>query len=150
MSSKGYATPLRIEGGALPLLQRLYLLICLVAAVTLLFLQLPYLLNLFFLAAFSWLSVRVWKTRAELGGTPVSLVWDADQRWWWLQNGVEQQLQLCGDSFLSGSVSILNFREPDSGRRSSLVLMPSVTGAGRYRQLLVRFKISADPLGSDA
>jgi hypothetical protein len=116
---------------------------------TLLWLPVPVIVSRLLLLLFSVLAMRTWSSRTELGGVPVQLVWDAAQRWWWTQGGVEKQLQLCGDSYLSRHLCILNFTEPSAGKRHSLILMPAGSGTEPYRRLLVRFRVSADPLGTE-
>lgn len=150
MSSKEYAVPLRIEGRALAPLQRLYLLFCSMVGMTLLWLPVPVVPDLLLLLLFTLIARHTWKGRTELGGAPVQLVWDAAQRWWWTQGGVEQQLQLCGDSYLSRRLCILNFTEPAARKRRSLILMPAGSGTEPYRRLLVRFRVSTDPLGRES
>lgn len=143
MSSKGYATPLRIEVGNNGLLRRLFLLFVILTTLVLLWVPWPLPLSLFLLAAFIVLASRVWSQRAELGGPQVRLVWDAEQHWWWQQQDRTEQLQLLGESYLSTSLVVLNFCKTDSRRRRSVVITPASIGRDTFRQLLVRFKLSA-------
>jgi len=146
MSSKGYATPLRIDVVALGAVRSLYLLFCALAVVCLLWLPLPVPLLLLSVVLFLATARHVWSVRGELGGRPAALVWDAAQRWWCSQGGRERELELCGDSYLSTWLCILNFREPVRGKRHAFIVMPEGTGRERYRQLLVRFRISGKSL----
>lgn len=147
MSSQGYATPLRLESGALPLLQRLYLLFSVLVVAVLVGLPVPLWLSAAAIALFLFAAYRVWRLRSELGGAAVALVWDAEQRWWWQQAGREHELELQGSSYLSTWLVILNWRERDSGKSFALVLSPASIGDDTFRRLLVRFRIERDPLG---
>lgn len=78
-----------------------------------------------------------WSRRCELGAGPVTLVWDAEGRWWW-RGEDETELLLCGDSYLSPRMIILNLAHPDTRRRRSLVLFPASVGEVCFRRLSVR------------
>lgn len=84
------------------------------------------------------LAWNCWRQRCELGGEHITLIWDAEGRWWWQQDKDEAELVLCGDSYLSFGMVILNFYHPDSGMRRSLVLFPASVGPVRFRRLRVR------------
>jgi len=144
MSSKGYATPLRLESAAVPPLQQLYLLFVGLVLIVLASTPLPYGLQLPLLLSCVLLAWRVWHRRSELGAGPVSLVWDAEQRWWWHQGGREVELQLRGDSYLSARLIVLNFREAGSARRYSLVLLPRSLGEETFRRLRVRLRLEQE------
>lgn len=142
MSSKGYATPLRLEVGANPILKRLYLAMASCAFATLLLLPVAIAIRiaaLLFLLIVVW---QVWRWRTELGGTPVQLVWDGEQRWWWTQEGKEYAAELQADSYLSTWLVVLNFRLSESRRSQSLVLTPAAIGDDLFRRMSVRFRIT--------
>ncbi len=142
MSSKGYATPLRFEVAANPLLQRLTLIMVLSAMATLLMLPMPIIARVAALLVLLAVLRQVWRQRAELGGMPVQLVWDGEQRWWWSQGGREDAAELLGDSTLASRLLVLNFRLTESGRRQAVVLTPAAIGDDLFRRLSVRFRIS--------
>ncbi len=140
MSSKGYATPLRIEVGANPLLRRLYLGMSGCAVLTLLLLPLPLPMNILAVMVLLLLATRVWQRRAELGGRPVKLVWDGEQQWWW-QDEDETAVELSGDSYLATCLAVLNFRTPGAVSRA-VVLTPKGIGEELFRRMRVRFQIT--------
>ncbi|MCW8840987.1 MAG: hypothetical protein OQL05_12110 [Gammaproteobacteria bacterium] len=144
MSSKGYATPLRIEVAANRLLRRLYLAFVVLTLSVLPGLPLSLYVTLPGAALFLWMARRQWRLRPELGGEPVSLVWDAEQRWWWSQGARTVELQLLGDSYLSAVLVALNFRPPESRRRRSLLLTPVGIGEENFRRLQVRFRLTGE------
>ena len=144
MSSPGYATPLRLEVGANRLLRRLYLAFVVLTLCSLLSLPLALWVTLPGALLFLGVALRQWRLRAELGGGAVGLVWDAEQRWWWSQGGDTVELQLRGDSYLSVPLMALNFREPERGRRRSLLLTPAGIGQEPFRRLLVRLRLSGE------
>lgn len=141
MSSKGYATPLALDVHPNKLLRTLYLLFVLQAGAVLLWLPLP-----FFACALVFLlfliPVRMtWQKRPDLGGTPVRLVWDEQQRWWWSQGGETIEFALQGESYVSSSLVVLCFRQIEGKGRRSLVLTPRSVGMDTFRRLLVRFRV---------
>lgn len=140
MSSKGYATPLRLEIGADPLLRRLFLGMTFSAVVTLLWLPLPIMVNLLAALLLLWFVRHVWYRRAELGGTPVKLVWDGEEQWWWNSGGVEIAVVLQDDVYLTPLLVVLNFYA--NGTRRSAVLTPAAIGEESFRRMLVRFRIT--------
>jgi hypothetical protein len=142
MSSKGYATPLRLEVGANPLLHRLYLGMSVAAVVALITLTFPLLVKLLIVVLSLTIVVRVWHQRAELGGVPVQLVWDGEQRWWWTQEGREHAVELLGDSYLTSRLVVLNFLFTESRRRRAVVLTPAALGEETFRRMRVRFQIT--------
>lgn len=141
MSSKEYATPLRLEIGINRLLRVIFLLFCVLVGAVLLWLPWPLPLSLIVLMLFSGAAANVWCRRAELGGPPVSLVWDGEQRWWWSQAEHTLQLNLLGDSYLSSSLVILNFRQSGARRCYSLLLTSGAVGRETFRRLLVRLRL---------
>lgn len=147
MSSKGYATPLRINATSLPMLRRLYLGFASLVSVMLLLLPLAPWLTFLLLVGFVATARLVWLKRCELAGSTVELLWDAQQRWWWTQDNREYLLELCSDSFLSRRFCILNFHDAARKRRHSVVLMPEGSGSRCYRQLLVRFRTGGAAAG---
>jgi hypothetical protein len=144
MSSKKYATPLRLDAAAVRPLQISYLAFVILTLAVLSGSPLPLLLRLLAVAVFAAAARRVWLRRSELGGGPVHLVWDGGQRWWWSQRGTERQLRLLGNSYLSPRLVVLNFRGVESGRRCSLVLLPASIGEEQFRRLLVRFRVERE------
>lgn len=142
MSSQGYATPLRFEVAANTLLQRLTLVMALSVGTTLLMLPIPIVARIAALLVLLIIVWRVWCRRAELGGVPVQLVWDGEQRWWWCQGGREDAAELLGESTLASRLLVLNFRLTESGRRQAVVLTPAAVGDVLFRRLSVRFRIS--------
>ncbi|MFO7592950.1 MAG: protein YgfX [Pseudomonadota bacterium] len=144
MSSKEYATPLRIEVGVNRLLRGIFLLFCALVGAVLLWLPWPLPLKMALMVSCFAAVSNVWSRRAELGGRPVSLVWDAEQRWWWRQAGRTVPLALLGNSYLSSSLVVLNFRHTDSRRRYAVVLSPRAVGAETFRRLSVRLKLSGE------
>jgi hypothetical protein len=142
MSSKGYATPLRLEVGSNPQLQRLYLAMALAATVAVFSLSLPFTVRLIVVTGLLYAVWHVWQQRAELGGSPVQLVWDGEQQWWWSQQGREQAVELQGDSYLTSRLVVLNFLVVESGRRSAVVLTPAALGEEMFRRMRVRFQIT--------
>lgn len=144
MSSPEYATPLRIEVGENRLLRRLYLSFVLLTLLTLLWLPLSLWMTLPGALLFLALARRQWRLRPELGGGAVGLVWDAEQRWWWSQDGETLELLLRGDSYLSAVLVALNFRVPESRRRRSLLLTPAGIGQQEFRRLLVRIRLDGE------
>ncbi len=142
MSSKGYATPLRLEVSSNPLLRRLYLIMALAATIAMISLPLPFIARLIGVAGLLYAVWRVWKQRAELGGSQVQLVWDGEQQWWWSQQGRERVAQLQGDSYLTSRLVVLNFLFTESGRRSAVVLTPAALGEESFRRMRVRFQIT--------
>jgi hypothetical protein len=101
---------------------------------------LPPALRLPALLLFLLLAVRTWRRRSELGGAPVSLVWEAGPRWWWRQGGREEPLRLRGDSYRSARLVVLSFLPPQGGRRS-LIVLPSTVGEETFRRLQVRLQL---------
>jgi hypothetical protein len=85
-----------------------------------------------------------WRKRPDLGGPPVSLVWDEQQRWWWSQGGEATELALQGESYISPSLVVLSFKQSDGAGRRSLVLTPKSVGKDTFRRLLVRFHVEGD------
>lgn len=142
MSSKGYATPLRLEVGANPLLRRLYLGMAVAAVVALISLSLPLIVRLLMAILLLVVVVRVWHQRAELGGVPVQLVWDGEQQWWWTQEEREHAVILQGDSYLTPRLVVLNFQFAESSRRRAVVLTPATLGEESFRRMSVRFQIT--------
>jgi len=142
MSAKGYATPLRFEVGADRLLQRLYLGMLLLTVGSLGFLAFSLTTKFLLLLLLLVVARLTWYRRAELGGRPVQLLWDGEQRWWWTQGGVEQEVELLGESYLGSRLAVLNFRPVASRRRRALVLTAATIGSDTFRQLQVRFRIS--------
>jgi hypothetical protein len=142
MSSKGYATPLRLEIGANTLLQFLTLGMTACVVIVLLLLPLPFVANL--LAAFITLFLlrHIWYRRAELGGPSVKLVWDGEDQWWWTSDGNETAVVLQNDTYIMPHLVVLNFRVVGERRRCSAVLTPAATGAETFRRMLVRFQIT--------
>ncbi len=140
MSSKEYATPLRIEVRANPLLRRLYLGMSGSAVLTLLLLPLPLPINFLAVMVLLLFTTRVWQRRAELGGRPVTLVWDSEQQWWW-QDEYEYAVELCGDSYLATRLAVLNYRISGSASRA-VVLTPKGIGEELFRRMRVRFQIT--------
>lgn len=147
MSSKGYAAPLRLEVGpnrSLRILVALFVL-----AGTLVLIRLPVPLPFAVTAAILYLGLarREWCRRAELGGVPVSLLWDHEQRWWWSRDGESLELLLQGESFLSPVLVALNFRSIGGGhRRHAVVLTPAALGRETFRRLLVRLRLERGSL----
>jgi len=123
-------------------LQRLYLGMLFLAVVSLWFLPFPVMVTLSVCLLLLFYARRIWNRRAELGGEPVQLVWDGEQRWWWTQGGVEREAELLGESYLASRLVVLNFRFAESRGRRALVLTPTAIGNMLFRQLLVRFRIS--------
>lgn len=138
MSANILRQRLELECSALTWLRALFISVVLLSlwCILLLPLALPLvLLLLSFTIAVAW---RCWRQRCELGAEPVRLVWDAEGRWRWFQKGEEAELALCGDSYLSSAVVILNFTYPETRHRRSLVLSSASVGADRFRRLRVR------------
>ncbi len=142
MSSKGYATPLRFEVGANHLLQRLYLGMTVSAVIVFLLLPLPVLINVLGVCLLLFLVHRVWENRAELGGMPVQLVWDGEQRWWWRSEDGEDEIELLGDSYLVPGLVVLAFRIVGSRASRAVVLTPEAIGEEIFRRIQVRFQIT--------
>lgn len=142
MSSKGYATPLRLEIVVNPLLRRLYLGMSLCAVVVLLFLPLPVMANLSAVFLLLLCVRYVWRRRAELGGAAVKLVWDGEQRWWWTSDGREERVELQDDSYIVPRLAVLNFRVAGSRGSRAVVLTPEAIGREVFRLMQVRFRIT--------
>lgn len=142
MSSKGYATPLRLEVGSNPLLRCLYLVMALAATIAVSSLALPFTVRLIIVTGLLYAVWRVWQQRAELGGSAIQLVWDGEQQWWWSQQGREQAVELQGDSYLTSRLVVLNFLFTESGHRRAVVLTPAALGEERFRRMRVRFQVT--------
>lgn len=80
MARKPYATPLRLEVRASPVMQRLCLLFALFAATALLCSPLPLASRLLLLAVLLAGSWRGWQHCPTLSGRKLGLVWQADRR----------------------------------------------------------------------
>lgn len=141
MSDFRPAQRLELECKAVPGLHVLFLAALLLSLCCLVLLpwSLLMVMSLFMLTA--GLAWRCWRRRCELGAPAVTLLWDAEGRWWWRQAGEETELKLCGDSYLSSRMVILGFSHPDTGRQRSLILFPTSVGPALFRRLRVRLMI---------
>lgn len=138
MSAVKPAQRLELECGAVTGLRVQFAVVVLLSLCCILLLSLPLSVVLLLLMANVVLAWRCWRKRCELGASSVTLVWDAEGRWWWSQDGEETVLDLCGDSYRSTGMTILNFTHPDTQRRRSLIIFPASVGSVRYRRLSVR------------
>lgn len=141
MSSKGSAQRLQIECHHNALLRALFVTCMALAGVCLLLVPLSWPLLGFSLLLLLSLALRSWSSRCELGGERVSLLWDAEGRWWWCQGSEETELLLAGDSYLSSWMIVLNLRDPATARGHSMLLFPSSIGADLFRRLTVRLRL---------
>lgn len=146
MSSTGYATPLRLEVTGNPFLQRLFLLLLGAASLTLLLTSFRHPPLLVLIPLIIWLARREWRRRPELGGDPLSLVWDHEQRWWCRSDKDLHELGLLGDSYLSPHVVVLNFHRLPRHDGFALVLTPKGVGRDNFRHLLVRLRLSGEDI----
>lgn len=141
MSGNPVTQRLELECGAVMGLRALYFVALLgtTCCIALLPLALPLRFLLFAVTALmAWYG---WRQRCELGGEAVTLLWDTEGRWWWRQGGVETELTLCADSYLSSGIVILNFRHPETRVRRSLLLFPGAVGSVLFRRLRVRLAL---------
>lgn len=140
MSSKRYATPLRLEVGHSQWLQRLFLLFITLSLFSLWLTPLTLLPKggaALLLLTISW---RCWYHRAELGGEAVSLIWQG-QGWLWRQGGCERKLQLSGYSFVTPVLTLLTMRGREGGIGYSVVLFGDEHDTELLRRLRVRLHI---------
>jgi len=141
VSSRKSVQRLQIECHHNPLLRALFLAFTLLAAACLCILPLSWPLTGFSLLLLLSLAWRTWRLRCELDGERVSLLWDAEGRWWWCQGSEETELLLAGDSYLSSWMIVLNLRDPATARGYSMLLFPTSIGADRFRRLTVRLRL---------
>lgn len=141
MSARKTAPRLQLECSAVAKLRYLVVFVFVLSLLCIGILPVPLSLKALLLSVIAALYSHVRFGRCELSGMAVTLIWDAESRWWWLQQDIETELQLCADSYLSASMAILNFRHPVSGRRRSMVVFPSSVGAAGYRRLSVRLTL---------
>lgn len=145
MSGRKYAQRLQFECRPVTRLRLLFISSALLSELCVVVVPLSPLLKFSALLLIAAFAMGCWRNRCELGARAVTLTWDTDSRWWWAQKGEETELALCGDSYLSTGMVILNFRNPVSGRRQSLVLVPAAVGADVFRRLRVRLKLEGGP-----
>lgn len=141
MSARKYAQRLHLECSTVMRLRLLFVSAVLLSLLCTAVLPLSLLLKFLVLLLITLVALHCWRRRCELGAGTVTLTWDADSRWWWSQGGEETELALCGDSYLSTGMVILNFLNPASGRRRSLVLFPASVGCAVFRRLTVRLML---------
>ncbi len=141
MSSKGSEPRLQIECGHQRVLRTLFLSCVIMGSVCLLAVPLSWPLTGFSLSLLYGAAWHVWRTRCELGGAVASVLWDGEGRWWWYAGGEETELLLCGDSYLSTWLIVLNLRHPVTGRSRSLLLFPSGVRGDLFRRLTVRLRL---------
>lgn len=141
MPVKKYAPRLQLECSNVGKLRLLFASTVVLSQLCLATLPLSLSLKSLLLLLITVLAWRCWSRRCELGADPVTLIWDAENRWWWSQGGEERELVLCGDSYLSTGMVILNFSAPTSRIRRSLVLFPASVGAMNFRRLTVRLRL---------
>lgn len=145
MSSKGSAQRLQIECQHSPTLRLLFAGCIVLGVISLFLVSLPWPLTGFVLLLLFLLALRTWKSRCELGGAKVSLLWDGEGRWWWQQGGDEYELHLAGDTYLARWLIVLNLYDPQTKRGFSLLLLPGTTGEALYRRLSVRLRLEGRP-----
>lgn len=141
MAGNHFKQRLELECRAVARLRTLYILALMGAfgCITSLPLSLPWLsLLLALVTGGAW---HCWRQRCELGGVVVSLLWDAEGRWWWRQAGDERELRLRADSFLSSEMIILNFTHHETDCRHSVLLFPFSVGPAVFRRLRARLML---------
>lgn len=141
MSDHRTSQRLEFECTVVPGLRALFLIALLFSLCCIVLLPLPLLLVMPLFMLTAGLAWRCWRKRCELGAPAVTLLWDPEGRWWWLQAGEETELKLCGDSYFASGMVILNFSIPDSGRQRSMVLFPASVGPALFRRLRVRLML---------
>ena len=149
MSTRKYAKRLQVECTGLMAVRIGFIATIFLSLHSVAVLPLPLLLRLLLMLTVVLFARRCWLGRCELGAPPVTLTWDADDRWWWRQAGRETEMRLCGDSYLSTGLILLNFRYIDSRVSRSLVLFPAAVGIRLFRRLRVRLRLSGHLPGRD-
>lgn len=141
MSSKGSAQRLLIDCHHQQILRALFVSCTVAASACLLAVPLSWSLTVILLLLLYLLALRTWRARCELGGENVSLLWDAEGRWWWRQSGEEIELLLAGESYLSTWLIVLNLRHPLTGKGYELILCPAGSRKELFRRLTVRLRL---------
>ncbi len=146
MLSNAYAAPLRLEPVASPLLRLFVIMAYLLAAASTLLITAEPFLRLSMLLPLTVSLFWLWRSRQELNGRPLSLVWDGKGQWTWQQGGESAPLVLRGDSYLSEAVVILNFGQSAGVLPRSLVLLPDSLPQEVHRRLRVRLRLERKAL----
>lgn len=141
MLSTKFSRPLRLEPRPSSILKILCLLMAAITCLVVACLPMALTLKLPLWLLIPGLLLRSWQTRAELGGAGVILHRDADGQWFWQQRGEALPVRLCADSFVSLPIILLNFKETDTSRSYSLVLLHDSLPHDELRQLRVYLRM---------
>ena len=144
MSSKKYATPLRLEIKPSRILCSLLLILHLFALAIIFILDFEFLINILvaiLIAVSAYISIFQTAFRKSSSAI-IKLVWDSNNEWI-LENNRGEQLnaELLRDSYVSSVMTVLNFKCKNHFRHKSIILLKDNINENDFRKLRVRLKV---------
>ena len=141
VSSRKYATPLRLEVGAST---RVRIAVVVIHAGVLWVIPhltaVTFFSKLLLVLAVAGIFMLTWSRRGELNGRKVSLLLGCDGQWHWCDGEDDIPVHLQGSSYVNSSLVILNFRTLQGDRHFSIVLPGDNCDREDLRRLRVRAK----------
>jgi toxin CptA len=144
VSSISYDAPLRVKPKPSPFLGLIFSIIHFGAVLIVLIIAIPFWLALILsLIAVASGAHAIRRHAMHVTDDAIELaIMEANGDWYVKQkSGKESSAQLIGDSFVSLYLVVLNF-QLETGKRSSLILIPGMLSEDEFRQLRIRLKLS--------